>query len=403
MNAIEQELLKITAAALFEKEYDVHSNIDYATVLEEASAQSVFGLVYPLVSSALPEQKAAKYEERFFTQVLQNTMVESGHAAVHELMASNQIPYVTIKGCISAKYYPDPSLRCMGDVDFLVKKSDFDRAVELTEKQGFVPEEEESSVRHRSLKKGTVVWEVHHTVSGIPEGMIGAICRRKLDGIIKSAVRYETESGVFMVPDDFYHGLVMLLHVAGHVTSTGVGLRHVCDWAVFVNSMSENALIEMFRKDFKEIGLWYFAKVLTALCTKYLGLPKREFTSDVDDKLLADMMDDILTGGNFGKKDKDRYHSSMLVSSDNSNMLKNGLRTLNKRAKVRMPITEKVPVLLPIGWAYVGVNHLVMIRKGQRPAIHPKRTLEKSSKRRDLNKSYKLYMIENQTEKVIKP
>lgn len=395
MNSIEKELLKITADALYEREYIIRPEFDYVAVLEEALAQSVYGLVYPLVSSTLSEMKATEYEERFFSQAVQNTMVESGHAAVHELMSKNRIPYVTIKGSASAKYYPDPSLRSMGDVDFLVNKSDFERAVDLTLAEGFLPEEEESSVRHRALRKGTVIWEIHHTVGGLPEGIVGKICLNKLSGIIKNAVLYHTDSGSFLIPNDYYHGLVMLLHVTGHITSTGVGLRHICDWAVFVNSMSEDAFIEMFRKDFKEIGLWYFAKCMTALCTKYLGLPERAFASDIDDGLLADMMEDILTGGNFGKKDKDRYHSSMLVSGENGNILKNAFRTLNKRAKIRMPITEKVPALLPIGWAYVGVNHLAMIKKGQRPVIHPKQTLEKTAKRWDMNKSYKLFEIEN--------
>ena len=394
MNSIEKELLKITADALYEREYIIRPEFDYVSVLEEALAQSVYGLVYPLVSSALSEMKATEYEELFFSQAVQNTMVESGHAAVHELMSKNRIPYVTIKGSASAKYYPDPSLRSMGDVDFLVNKPDFERVVDLVKRQGFLLIEEDDGNHHQALKKEYLLWEVHHSISGIPGGIIGGVCHKLLSGIIKNAVFCNTDSGGFLIPNDYYHGLVMLLHITEHITSTGVGLRHICDWAVFVNSMSEDAFIEMFRKDFKEIGLWYFAKCLTALCSKYLGLPERAFASDIDDGLLADMMEDILTGGNFGKKDKDRYHSSMFVSGDNGNIVKNAFRTLNKRAKVRMPITEKVPALLPIGWAYVGVNHLVMIRKGQRPAIHPKRTLEKSSKRRDLNKSYRLYMIE---------
>lgn len=395
MTKTEKELLSIVTAALANNPYNTHLDVDYAAVLEEARTQSIYELVYPFVSDALDETEKSQYEDIFFSDVVQNTMVESGHAAVHELMSKNGIPYVTIKGSASAKYYPDPSLRSMGDVDFLVNKPDFERAVELALAEGFLPEEEESSVRHRALRKGTVIWEIHHTVGGLPEGIVGKICLNKLSGIIKNAVLYHTDSGSFLIPNDYYHGLVMLLHVTGHITSTGVGLRHICDWAVFVNSMSEDTFIEMFRKDFKEIGLWYFAKCLTALCTKYLGLAERAFASDIDDGLLADMMEDILTGGNFGKKDKDRYHSSMLVSGENGNILKNAFRTLNKRAKVRMPITEKVPALLPIGWAYVGVNHLAMIKKGQRPAIHPKQTLEKSAKRRDMNKSYKLFEKEN--------
>ena len=396
MSPIEQELLKITAAALFEKEYEICADLNYAAVLDEASSQSVYGLAYPMVRSALEKDLSAKYEELFFNYVVQNTVIESGHAAVHELMTEHRIPYVTIKGCASAKYYPDPSLRCMGDVDFLVRKQDFEKTVKLVEDQGFSLIEEDDGSHHQALLNGNTTWEVHHSVSGIPDGIMGKLCRNKLSGIIEKAVLYSTDSGEFLIPDEYHHGLVMLLHTVEHIASTGVGLRHICDWAVFVNSMSEEKFTELLRKDLKDIGLWRFAKILTALCTRYLGLPESEFEKDIDDALLSDMMEDVLAGGNFGKKDVDRYHGSMLTSKDSGGgFVKSAFQTLNKRAKVRMPITGKVPVLLPIGWAYVGVNHLVMIRKGQRPAIHAKQTLEKSTKRRELNKSYRLFEIEN--------
>lgn len=397
MSPIERELLKITATALFGKEYEICADLDYAAVLDEASSQSVYGLAYPMVRSVLENDRSAKYEELFFNYVVQNTVIESGHAAVHELMTEHRIPYVTIKGCASAKYYPDPSLRCMGDVDFLVGKQDFEKAVKLVEEQGFSLIEEDDGSHHQALLNGNTTWEVHHSVSGIPDGIVGKICRNKLSGIIEKAVLYSTDSGEFLIPDKYHHGLVILLHTTEHIASTGVGLRHICDWAVFVNSMSESTFTQMFRKDFKEIGLWHFAKVLTALCTKYLGLPEREFAKDVDDASLSDMMEDVLAGGNFGKKDADRYHASMLTSkeSDDSSFVKNIFRTLNKRTRIRMPITQHIPALLPIGWAYVGVNHLKMIRKGQRPALRPKQTLEKSVKRRDLNKNYRLFEIEN--------
>ena len=397
MNQIATELLKITASALFGSEYTILPNIDYSAVLDEAVAQSVFGLVYPPVRSAISSDAAQQYEEQFFSYIMMNTSVENDHAAVHELMTKHKIPYVTIKGCASAKYYPEPSLRCMGDIDFLVRKADFERTIKLVEEQGFVPIEEDDRSHHQALQKDSMLWEVHHTVSGVPEGLVGGICQKKFSDLIKSAVIYHSDSGEFLIPDDYHHGLVMLLHVVEHITTTGVGLRHICDWAVFVNSMNEDEFVKLFRNDLKEIGLWRFAKILTAFCTKYLGLPEREFAKDIDSDLLQDMLEDVLDGGNFGKKDADRYHGSMLNSKETSgnSLVKNMFRTLNKRTRIRMPITEKVPVLLPIGWAYVGVNHLLMIKKGKRPKVHLKSTLEKSAKRADMNKSYKLFEIEN--------
>ena len=48
-------------------------------------------------------------------------------------MIANNMPYVAMKGLASAMYYPDPSLRSMGDVDFLVTKENVSHAGKLLE------------------------------------------------------------------------------------------------------------------------------------------------------------------------------------------------------------------------------------------------------------------------------
>ena len=40
------------------------------------------------------------------------------HGELHEWMTANDVPYVAIKGLASARYYPEPNLRLMDDVDF---------------------------------------------------------------------------------------------------------------------------------------------------------------------------------------------------------------------------------------------------------------------------------------------
>ena len=74
--------------------------------------------------------------------------------------------------------------------------------------------------------------------------------------------------------------------------NTGIGLRHLCDWAVFVDSVDD------FEKDFKdkltECGLYRFAQILTQLSSKYLGLKKQAWAEGVlDDSLLHSLILDI--------------------------------------------------------------------------------------------------------------
>lgn len=394
MNRIENELLKITASALFKTEYEFKKDIDYSAVLDEAEAQVVYCLVYDKVSSVIPPDEAADRLENYYRHIILNVAVDDSHAEVHKLMTENGIEYVTVKGCASASYYPEPELRCMGDVDFLVHPDNYSRAVQLAEEQGFKPNENDDESHHQALQKDLIIWEIHHSLNGLPEGKIGELCKKKLSGIYDTAVVYKKGDKRFLMTDSYHHGLVMLFHLIEHITTTGVGLRHICDWAVFVGSMTEAEFVQMYEADLKEIGLWQFARILTALSSEYLGLPEREFAKGVDKNLLNDMIEDVIKGGNFGKKDKDRYHGSMLVADKNSEgegVAKSFFKTLNRRVRYRMPITEKQPILMPIGWIYVGLNHIKMVVKGERPSLHPTKTIKEAAKRSDLNKRYRLF------------
>ena len=95
----------------------------------------------------------------------------------------------------------------------------------------------------------------------------------------------------------------MLLHVAGHmINDGGVGLRHLCDWAVFV----ERVDVERFRPQLESVGLWTFACQLTAVCVRYLGLPEMDWVGEQDDEFLSSLIEDVLSAGNFGKKEAGR-------------------------------------------------------------------------------------------------
>lgn len=55
-----------------------------------------------------------------------------------------------------------------------------------------------------------------------------------------------------------------------HLLGEGIGLRHLCDWAVFADSLKEKEFRSLFETKLKSIGLWKFACILSQVCYKYL-------------------------------------------------------------------------------------------------------------------------------------
>lgn len=104
------------------------------------------------------------------------------HDELNKLMTENDIPYCALKGLASAYYYPDSSLRDMGDVDFLIDEKDFERAKQAVLNAGFtVDHGDQADSLHIAFKREPMsIWEQHRSVNGIPGGKIGERIKKEI-------------------------------------------------------------------------------------------------------------------------------------------------------------------------------------------------------------------------------
>ena len=256
-------------------------------------------------------------------------------------MTDNGIPYVTMKGLASAYYYPDPSLRDMGDVDYLVLEKDFERAKQAVSSAMFeVDHGDTADSIHIAFKREPLsIWEMHRSINGVPDGEIGECICTDMTKLIESSELVELDCAVCRISDKFHHGLIMLLHMISHMTSEGFGLRHLCDWAVFANSFSSDEFGNMFESKLKSYGIWKFAQMLTLVSERYLGMSEKAWARnpEITDGLLEEFIIDILNGGNFGKKDMNRYREIKHISNrgertvENKNVFVQLFGTLNQK------------------------------------------------------------------------
>ena len=195
----------------------------------------------------------------------------------------------------------------------------------------------------------------------------------------------------------------MLLHTASHLTSEGVGLRHLCDWVVFASTLSDREFREIFEKKLKDFGLWRFAQVLTLLGINYLGAPKRVWALEaveshkVDDDTLSGLMNDILSGGNFGTKDMNRYREIKYISDrgehtvSSGGILRQGMRTVNQKVRTDYKTIGKHKILYPIGYIAEGGKYLGLLISGKRKSSGTKQMLKEAAERKKIYSSLKLF------------
>ncbi len=364
-----------------------------ASILSEAKSQAVFPLVYSALARSGCDLSA--YQSQYFSIIGNNVKVTEEHKLLHKLFSKNRIDYVFLKGCASARFYPEPLLRTMGDVDLLVRECDVSEAAALLIENGYkIDDINDNNQAHISLynQKTNVHIELHRRIGFIPENDAGERIKTYFTDIFE---KYVLENNEYLRPSDFHHGLILLLHTAQHLTSEGVGLRHLCDWAVFVATFSDADFKELFEKPLKQAGLWEFAKILTQFAVKYLGCPEKAWCGEPDDAVLEALLCDVFEGGNFGKKDFTRYqHIKYIKDRTESATVKTPLKSLFgnvvAKAKCEIGFVKKIPWLLPVGIVCVGFKYFGLIITGKRK-LDNKALIESALDRKELYDSFKLF------------
>ena len=363
---MQRQLIQIIANQVFHAEIEI-LDYDERLILKEAQQQTVFPLVFSYLKTAKPyiAEKDRLWNYTLIISKHYSTAIRNlhDHNVLHSILSEANIPYVILKGQASAKYYPDPILRTMGDVDFLVHQTDCNKVDELLSEAGFIRNDEsEKHPFHWAYHKGNSTFEMHWQLPGLPEDT--KIIDKYTNTIIDDATLCDDQNRTFLVPSEFHHGLVILLHMLSHMTSTGIGLRHLLDWLVFVNHFPDNEFRLLFETPLKEIGLWKFAQVITQIGVLYFGCEKHLWCAEIGEELCSGILEDIFGSGNFGNKDASRKLQAKLMRNSKSrkieegSVLRNLITNVNVKARKDFPISVRFPILLPIGWSAVGVEYV---------------------------------------------
>lgn len=387
-------LLDLCAKSLFGKEVTIPDEFDCNELVEESKRQTVFPVAYSFV-----KDKCDDVDSKTFSQIIaKNIRVEFAHNEVHRILSDNSIPYVILKGVASASYYKEPMLRMMGDVDVLVRPDDIAKADKLLKSIGFVTADDiHGDDMHIGYKRNDgIACELHRRIGWAPKNSVGDTVNKYLDDIFEKSFEYKMSNGSCILPCKFHHGLILLLHTATHLTHEGVGLRHLCDWAVFVNDISNDEFVSLFEQPLKEMGLWRFAQLLTLCCVSHLGCDQKEWAGQDDNNLIDSIVFDILNGGNFGTKDTDRYNQIKYISDrkEGTTAKKNPIlqlcASINEKTKKEFKFSNKSKFFLPLGWICTVCKYLYLVVMGKR-RLDTVSTINSAKQRKNIYDEFRLF------------
>lgn len=308
---------------------------------EEMKRHSLLALPAAVLSSVImPDQLRQTWKTSILEQMAQyaNYLCQQSQLPI-------SIPYVILKGTSAAKYYPYPEYRCMGDIDVITKREDYNTACNMLINNGWyeMTNHEDVRGRHRIFCNKLITVEVHAFFAS----MNNIQKAKALDDLI---IQNITPSHIL---PDMINGLVLLDHINQHLEG-GLGLRQIIDWMMFAEKCLPDTQWSSFQSLAAKTGLEKLAIIVTRMCEIYLGLPERKWSSKANVKTCAELMDYVFSCGNFNK------------GVDQADQL-----SINRAIKLRHPIklirdlqhigcatwsAANNPVVRPFAWIWQGIQ-----------------------------------------------
>ncbi len=201
---------------------------------------------------------------------------------------------------VSTLYGELKDLRQSGDIDVYVDCGR-EKAIEYARSY---KENVEWDYKHLHLKvfKDTEV-EMHYR----PEVLMNLIKNRRLQRWFRSdevQKQIFQQNGQIITPTVEFNLFYVLLHIYRHFLYEGVGMRQLMDYYFVLRSSSQQDSKSMSLEAIETFGMKRFAAGVMWIMLHVFGLEEQYLLYEPDEKEGNYILDQILTGGNFGHYDE---------------------------------------------------------------------------------------------------
>ncbi len=322
MQPLYVRFLELVSAALLQREVDASlfagmDEKEWRRLLEYGNIQHMSALLADAALTLPTEVQpplAVKLSWILMREKVEEANAKLNQEVIHLAQDYERIgcPMVLLKGQGNALCYPIPDHRTPGDIDaFLYLPGSYDKANEWAKAQGFPMEKEQKSVQHWGFEYHTARIENHCQISY-------SYGKRKYERIIDNWVQKAIEKNDFhllsinnqqvRVLAPTFNVFFIFYHLYHHFSTTGVGIRQLCDWVMALHYYADKIDIATYQSMCKQLDLLKASQIFAQLSIKYLNIPAALFPFELGKKykITESVMQDILYGGHFGF-----YHKRM--------------------------------------------------------------------------------------------
>lgn len=412
----EYALLSFLRHALSHSEEDILPSLmerEMEDMLALADRHEVLALLYPILESEeLTGKQRQRLEWKVAKTVHKGIELQVLNDRITGLLEGEGIKAITLKGCTVSRFYPVPEYRKTTDIDLFVSNpQEVERVVQILSAHGFRLSKEWHANHHVvMLSEKNEEVEIHMAWAD-------PFKEKHLNGYLEKLRKESGQHCQLIDCQGFrvygyemaWQAFYLLIHMLLHFVGSGFGLRNLCDWVVLWEKCEDEKARADFREMVRESGTEEFARALTLICIKYLGLDpakspvtlrqedhilgneileeetsgKNTFgkntseKSTIEDDGVADaLLRDILDAGEFGYSEAER-----MVGMDGNSMIAY-VKEFHHQMHINFPRTGKIVLFWPVLWIATLLRFLNNNRKLNRPAISD--IMKKAGKRGEL-------------------
>lgn len=398
----QQTLLLLIRRSLWGENVEIPTGVDWEKVDTMAREQGITSLIYDgamKVNPDLPAEILRMWKKKTLGGVLKNEQLLAAQDKIFRWFADEGISAQVLKGSSVGCFYPQPDLRVLGDIDVLVKKMDLKRAEQILQEHGFSIHEEDHDF-HVAYSRGAVYVELHYEVTRFPDTLVGNVAREECAAFLET-VRWGTIGDhTFPMLSEGNQILSLILHMSRHMYGRGIGLRQLCDWAVFAEQMDQAYFAEVMIPTLKRCGLLQYTKVVTSTCARYLGLTacNMSWCEDVDDQACLAVMMDIFNSGNMGvvgEGMKMKLFTDHSTVGNDRLLIRSLIGELNWMAYHYFPLVKKYKILLPFVWIFLILRYWLRSLVGQRKRKSLRKAVQSAKEQCYLYDMLQLFVADN--------
>lgn len=243
-------------------------------------------------------------------------------------LKENNVEMKVLKGISFSTYYNQPELRVFGDCDcYLTRLSETPHAKREAGSSGFNigneiikqmgGQAEFGTYKHSHLFLDNLMFENHHYITDFNGTKIGKKIELLLEKAINSEPGVKIGTTEMVRPCAHFNALHLIRHAQGNFILSGMILRMIYDWAVFLRSEQDNLNWNKLYADYETCHLRKFVDVMTSICVAYMGvkLTCDKITLCKDRKLVDKVLKDTLADRIHMMQDESVGHKSLRILS----------------------------------------------------------------------------------------